>query len=414
MNMYAVIILAALLGEYVLSTTASWLNVRAMSPNVPDEFAGVYDAERYAKSQEYTRVGTQFSLIHNSFRLATLLLFWQFGGFGWFDVLVRSLGVGPVATGLIYIGGLSLASYVIGMPFHLYSTFNIEERFGFNRTTARTFVADQLKQLILQVVIGGALVGAVLFFFDWVGSWAWLWCWLTVVIFMVLMQFVAPTWIMPLFNKFTPLELGELREAIMAYARTAKFPLDGLFVIDGSKRSTKANAFFTGFGKRKRIALYDTLIEQQTTEEVVAIVAHEVGHYKRKHVFERMALSIVHTGLMFWLLSFFLEQPALLEAFDVNEPSVYAALLFFGLLFTPVELALSVLVLARSRKNEFEADAFAVTTTAGCEPLVNALKQLSVQNLANLTPHPLTVMLGHSHPPLLRRIEMLRAEAAQL
>lgn len=413
MNLYAWIILIALLVEYAVSTLAALLNVRAMTPEVPEEFTGVYDAERYARSVEYTRVRTRFGLIQRTFRLALLLLFWQVGSFAWLDELVRGVGVGPVPTGLVFIGGLTLASSVLGLPFRLYSTFVIEERFGFNRTTLKTFCTDRLKGLLLAVVLGGALLAAILFFFEWAGRFAWLWCWAASVVFMVVMQFVAPTWIMPLFNKFTPLEEGELREAILAYARSAAFPLEGIFVIDGSKRSSKANAFFSGFGKYKRIALYDTLIKQQTTKELVAVVAHEVGHYKRKHVFERIALAVVHAGVMFWLLAVFLEQPALFEAFFVDERSVYAGLLFFSLLFTPFEMVLSVVLHARSRKNEFEADEFAVVTTGSCEPLITALKKLSVENLSNLTPHPLAVALQHSHPPLLLRIDAVRTVAAR-
>ena len=413
MNLYAWIVLAALLIEYAVSTLAALLNVRAMTPEVPEEFIGVYDAERYARSQEYTRIRTRFGLMQGTFRLVLLLVFWQVGGFAWLDELVRGVGVGPVATGLMFIGGLTLASSVLGLPFRLYSTFVIEERFGFNRTTLKTFCTDGLKGLLLAIVLGGTLLGAILFFFEWAGRFAWLWCWAVSVVFMVVMQFVAPTWIMPLFNTFTPLGDSELRDAILAYARSAAFPLEGIFVIDGSKRSSRANAFFGGFGKYKRIALYDTLIEQHTTEELVAVVAHEVGHYKRKHVFERIGLAVIHTGVMFWLLSVFLEQPALFEAFFVEARSVYAGLLFFGLLFTPLEMVLSVVLQARSRKNEFEADEFAVTTTGSCEPLISALKKLSVENLSNLTPHRFAVALQHSHPPLLIRIDALRAAAAR-
>jgi len=285
----------------------------------------------------------------------------------------------------------------------------IEERFGFNRTTMATFWADRAKGWLLAIVLGGGLLTAILFFFEWAGPLAWLWCWGVAAAFLLVTQFVAPTWIMPLFNTFSPLGNGELRDAILGYARSVEFPLDGIFVIDGSRRSSKANAFFTGFGKHKRIALFDTLIEKQTVDELVAVIAHEVGHYKRRHVLERLVLATAHTGAMFWLLSFFLEQPGLFTAFGVTEPSVYAGLLFFGLLFTPIELVLSLAVHARARKNEFEADEFAVTTTGASGPLIAALKKLSVESLTNLTPHPLTVALSYSHPPLLRRIETMRA-----
>ena len=301
-----------------------------------------------------------------------------------------------------------VASTALGLPFRIYSTFVIEERFGFNRTTGRTFVLDRVKGLALGAVLGGALLAAVLFFFDWAGPLAWLWCWGAVTGFMLTAQFVAPTWIMPLFNTFSPLDGGELKDALLDYARSTQFPLDGITVIDGSRRSAKANAFFTGFGSHKRIALFDTLIEQQTTPELVAIVAHEVGHYKRRHILKGLTLSLAHTGALFWLLSLFLDRPGLFDAFAVPEPSVHAGLVFFGLLFTPIELVLSVLVNSFSRRYEFEADAFAADTTGSAEPLVTALKKLSADSLSNLTPHPLQVFLHHSHPPVLHRITALR------
>ena len=413
MNAYAIVVLVALVGEFLLSLTASVLNLKAMTPEVPDEFGDLYDAERYATAQRYASVRTRFGLLRETSQLALLLAFWQLGGFGWLDALVRARGWGPVGSGLLFVGLLMVASALLGLPFRLYSTFVIEERFGFNRTTLTTFWADRAKGLLLAVVLGGGLLGAVLFFFEWAGPLAWLWCWGAATAFMLVTQFVAPTWIMPLFNTFSPLGDGELRDAILGYARSVEFPLDGIFVIDGSRRSSKANAFFTGFGKHKRIALFDTLIEKQTVNELVAVVAHEVGHYKRRHILERLVLATAHTGVVFWLLAFFLEQPGLFEAFGVAEPSVYAGLLFFGLLFTPIELVLALAVHARSRRHEFAADEFAVTTTGASGPLIAALKKLSVENLANLTPHPLTVVLSYSHPPLLRRIGAMRAVDAR-
>ena len=411
MNAYAVIVLVALLSEYLLSITASVLNLRAMSPEVPTEFLGVYEIDRYAKSQEYTRARTRFGLVQESVRLAVLLAFWQLGGFGWLDRAVRVQGWGEIGSGLLFVGGLMAASGLIGLPFQLYSTFFIEERFGFNRTTMATFWSDRVKAVMMSVVIGGLLLSAVLFFFAWAGGRAWLWWWAVTTVFMLATLFIGPTWIMPLFNKFSPLNEGVLQEAILGYARSVAFPLDGIFVIDGSRRSSKANAFFTGFGRHKRIALYDTLIAHHTVDELVAVVAHEVGHYKRRHVFERLVLACARMGAMFWLLSFFLKKPALFAAFGVSEPSVYAGLVFFGLLFTPIDLVLSVAVHARSRQNEFEADEFAVQTTGSCEPLVSALKKLSVDTLSNLTPHSLTVALSYSHPPLLQRITAMRKVA---
>ena len=412
MNTFAAVILLALTGEYLLRVVSGALNARAFSPTLPAEFAGVFDDEKYAQARRYTRTRTRYGLLRGAFDLAVVLAFWFAGGFEWLDQALRGLGHGPVVTGLLYIGGLGLGSTLLGLPFRIYSTFVIEARYGFNRTSAGTFTADLLKGALLAVVIGGLLLAVILAFFAWAGPLAWLWCWIAATAFMLAVQFVAPTWIMPIFNTFTPLDSGDLHDAILGYAREARFPLRGIFVVDGSRRSSKANAFFTGFGRHKRIGLFDTLVDQYTVPELVAVVAHEVGHCKKRHIWQGMALSIGHLGAMLWILSLFLEQEGLFAAFYVSEPSVYAGLLFFGLLFTPVELALSVLVNVFSRKNEFEADRFAAETTGSGEPLITALKKLSADNLSNLTPHPFAVFLDYSHPPVLQRIAALRRLAA--
>lgn len=409
MNVYAWIVLVALLGEFILSLVASVLNVRAMSPVVPDEFRGAYDAEAYARSQAYTRAQSRFGVVRGTTGLAALLLFWQLGGFGWLDEQCRAFGLGPVPTGLLFVGTLVVGSTVLGLPFRIYGTFVIEERFGFNRTTWPTFGLDLVKGLVLGAVLGGTLLTALLWLFESAGPVAWVACWAVTTAFTLAAQFLAPTWIMPLFNTFTPLEQPALKEALVDYARSTDFPLDDVFVVDGSRRSAKANAFFTGFGSHKRIGLFDTLIQRHTTEELVAVVAHEVGHYKRAHMLKSLALGVAHTGVLFWLLAQFLERPGLFSAFAVAEPSVYAGMVFFGLLFTPIDLVLSVVVSVVSRRHEFEADAFAAATTGGVEPMIAALKKLSTDSLSNLTPHPLHVLLHDSHPPVLRRIAALRA-----
>ena len=408
MNTYAWIILAALVLEYLLNLVGNRLNLSSLEPELPGEFQGSFDGEEYARSQEYTRVKTRFGTWISSFDLVVLLVFWFGGGFTWLDAWTRGLGLGELMTGLVFIGALGLGGKLIGLPASYYSTFVIEERFGFNRSTRATFWADQAKGLLLTVLMGGALVAAILGILGALGESAWLWCWAVTTGFTLAAMFVAPTWIMPLFNKFEPLEDGELRRAILEYAGSVSFPLEGIFVIDGSKRSSKANAFFTGFGKNKRIALFDTLVEKQSTEELVAVVAHEIGHYKRGHILKSLALGIAHFGVLFWLLSMFLTDTNLFEAFGVAEPSTHAGLLFFALLFTPIELVLSILMGAFSRKNEFEADAFAASTTSRPEDLVTALKKLSLENLSNLTPHPFYVWLHHTHPPVLQRIAALR------
>ena len=408
MNAYAWIVLIALAGEHLLAVATSVLNVRAMRATVPDEFREVYDRDTYARSQTYTRARTWFGLAQGTTSLAVLLVFWSAGGFGWLDALCRGVGWGPVPTGLLFIAALVAGSTLLGLPFRIYSTFVIEERFGFNRTSPATFVLDLAKGFALGALLGGSLLALVLAFFEWAGPAAWVWCWGATALFMLTAQFVAPTWIMPLFNTFSPLDEAELKEALVGYARSVQFPLHGIFVVDGSRRSAKANAFFTGFGNRKRIGLFDTLIARHTTPELVSVVAHEVGHYKRRHIVKGLALSLAHTGALFLLLSLFLERQGLFEAFGVAEPSVHAGLVFFGLLFTPIELLLSLVANRVSRVHEFEADAFAARTAGGAAPLVSALKKLSADSLSNLTPHPLQVFLHHSHPPVLKRIAALR------
>jgi STE24 endopeptidase len=407
-NGYALLILGAIVAAYALNLLADLLNLRALGQALPRDFSDVYDPERYERSQEYTRTRTRFGLIPSTLYLLITLTFWFSGGFPRLDGLLRGLEVSQVLTGLLFIGCLVLAQTLLSLPFRWYSTFVIEERFGFNKTTAGTFTMDALKGLLLGMVLGGPILALILWFFEAAGSLAWLWCWLATAVFSLLVQFIAPSWIFPLFNKFETLETGELREAIMGYAAKVGFPLEGLFVIDGSRRSTKANAFFTGFGKSKRVALFDTLIEKHTPQELVAIVGHEIGHYKKGHIPKTLCLSILHSGAVFFLLSLFLESDGLFSAFYVNEKSIYAGLVFFGMLFSPIDLALSFLAQAFSRKNEFEADAYARDTGLG-DPLINGLKRLSAERLANLTPHPLYVKLHHSHPPLVERIAAIRS-----
>lgn len=284
----------------------------------------------------------------------------------------------------------------------------IEQRFGFNKMTPATFVADLIKGTVLGLLLGGPLLAGILFFFQFAGEHAWLYAWIAFTLFVFFVQFIAPTWIMPIFNKFTPLGEGELKERILSYARSVDFPVEQIYVIDGSRRSTKANAFFSGFGRHKRIALFDTLIAKQTVPEMVAILAHEIGHYKKKHILLGMALSIAHAGVMFYLLSVFLHRPGLYEAFYMEQPSIYAGLVFFSLLFTPVESILSIFLQALSRRNEYEADRFAADTFEQPEAMIGALKKLAVDHLSNLTPHPLHVILNDSHPPILQRIQAIR------
>lgn len=413
MNPYAIVILAALLLEHALSVVADILNLRHLRPELPAEFEGVYDAEAYRRSQDYARARTRFGLIPATFDLVLLLAFWGLGGFGWLDGALRALGQGTVVTGLLFIGALLLARTVLHLPFRIYSTFVLEERFGFNRTTPQTFALDALKGLFLGLLLAGPLLAGVLLLLETLGSWAWLACWSLTALFVVGIQLVAPTWILPLFNRFQPLEEGELRSALLDYGERVGFPLSDVFVVDGSKRSSKANAFFTGFGRNKRVALFDTLVEKHSTDELVSVVAHEIGHYKRRHIQKGLVLAVLHLGVLFGLLQVFLSHRGLFEAFG-TAPSVYAGLVFFGLLYTPVELLLAVALNRFSRHNEFEADLFSARTTRAPETLIRALKRLSLDNLSNLTPHPFYVWLHHSHPPMLERIQALRVESGEV
>jgi len=414
MNVYAVIVLSTLLLDYTLNLLADFCNLRALRHELPAEFVDVYDAEAYRKSQEYTRVQTRFGILTSTCMLAVTLGFWFAGGFQWLDALVRSWHLGLLWTGLAYIGLLALGKGLLSLPFTLYDTFVIEARFGFNQTTLATFLTDLLKGLGLAVALGGPLLAGVMAFLAYAGPYAWVYCWLALTAFTLGLQWLAPTWIMPLFNTFTPLEPGALKDAILGYARTVNFAVEDVFVIDGSRRSSKSNAFFTGFGKHKRIALFDTLVVGHTVPELVAVLAHEIGHYKMKHVLRSTVLSIVHLGVMFALLSVFLSHTGLFQAFFVQQPSVYAGLVFFGMLYAPCELLLSIGMQMVSRRHEYEADRFAVDTFEEPTALAQALKKLSVHNLTNLTPHPFYVFLHYSHPPMLQRLRAIQGAATRL
>lgn len=407
MNVYLAVILVSLILSWLLGVLSNALTARHMSPEIPEEFTDVFDVDTYARSQEYARASMRFSNVADTVSILVTLAVILLGGFNWLDGLVRSLGWSEISTGLVYIGLLSLASWALSLPFELYQTFVLEERFGFNKTTLGTFVADRAKGMVLTALLGGGLLAVVLYFFEKAGDAAWLWCWGVSVAFSLGVTYVAPTWILPLFNKFIPLEEGGLRDELENYARKADFELEGIFVMDGSKRSTKSNAFFTGFGRRKRIALFDTLIKEQTAEEITAVLAHEVGHSKRGHIRKRLVVGAFKTGVVFYLMSIFMTSPGLFAAFGMDHISNYAGLIFFVLLYTPVSLALSIVANFVSRKHEFEADAFAAQTTGRPGAMVSALKKLSATNLTNLTPHPLTVWLEYSHPPVLERVRAL-------
>jgi STE24 endopeptidase len=384
----------------------------ALKPELPGEFSDVFDAEEYAKSQEYTRTGSRFSIISDTVSLIAFLIFWFVGGFGWLDGIVRGITDNSIFQGLLFMMLLYIGSTIISLPFELYDTFVIEEKFGFNKMTIGTFFGDRAKGLGLAVLLGAPLLALVIYLFESFGSTAWLYGWIAVSGFSLLMAYLAPQFILPLFNKFKPLEDGELKTAIQDMSEKCQFPLTEVFEIDGSKRSTKSNAFFTGFGKNKKIALFDTLIKNHGVGELVAVLAHEIGHFKKKHIVQTMVLGILQTGVLFFLLGKFLNNEGLFQAFGVKETSVYCSLVFFTFLFEPVSKLLSVGMMILSRKNEFEADAYAADVTGSPEDLITGLKKLSKDNLSNLTPHPFYVFMNYSHPPMLTRIAALKSLGA--
>jgi STE24 endopeptidase len=407
MNGYLIFILALLIFNWLLSLVVETLNVRNLSTQIPKEFKGIYDDEKYAQSQRYLKDTTRFGQVQAAIMLPLTIAFILLGGFGWVDGIAQAAADKMIVQGLVFGGILLLISQIISLPFSLYDTFVIEEKYGFNKTTAKTFVADLLKGLLLTLLLGAPIFALILWIFSSVPH-AWFWAWVALAVIQLLVMFVAPVAILPLFNKFTPLEEGELRSAIEKFAAKQCYTLSGIFKIDGSKRSTKSNAFFTGFGKTKRIALFDTLIENHSTDELIGVLAHEIGHCKLGHIRQGIIISMISSLLMFFILSLFITKEGLYAAFGIEGTPLYAGFIFFGFLYAPIGMILGLIGNILSRKHEFEADAFAAQTTQAPAEMVAALKKLSVDNLSNLTPHPLKVFLEYSHPPVLERIKALR------
>ena len=401
---YYLIIIFALAVEYLLSTVSSILDMGNIVEEVPADFQDVYDREKYARSQSYLRDRTRFGIFSSTFSLLLILVVIHTGLFGVLDQFVRVQTIQPILAGLLFFGIIFIIQDIISLPFSIYSTFVIEEKFEFNRTTPKTFVIDKLKGYALTVILGSAVIVPILFFFERFGPRGWLIAWGLVTLFMIAVQPLFVHVIAPLFNKFTPLEEGELRTAIEEYSEKVKFPIGRIDVMDGSKRSGHSNAYFSGLGKSRRIALFDTLLEKHTTEEIISVVAHEVGHYKRKHIIKGTALGILETGVMLFIFNLIMKDAALFAVFGVSDISVYGGLVFFAMLYAPVSMITSLLTTAVSRKNEFEADTFSLETTENPQALVNMLKGLAANNLAHLTPHPLKVFLSYSHPPVISRI----------
>ncbi len=408
MNLILLFVLTVLLAVHLLQCWAEMQNLKSLRPDLPAELADVHDQKTYRTSQEYTRAKTRLELISSNLSLAALFIFILAGGLPWLDETVRSLGLHPVLTGLVFLGLLGLAADILALPFQLYSTFALEERFGFNRMSLTTFIQDKLKGIVLAVLIGGPCLAGVILFLSAYPAWGWVLAWAGLTAVMIGLQYIAPTWILPLFNTFTPLEDGELKNKILDYTRQNGVTVQDISVMDGSKRSAKSNAFFTGFGRKKKIALFDTLIDKHTPNELVAVLAHEVGHWKLHHILKGLVFSIVKIGIIFCLLAVVIRYKPLFTAFGLEQVSVHAGLFLFLLVYTPVSLILSVCTNYISRHHEFQADAFAARTTGQPESLLQALKKLSKDNLSNLTPHPLKIILEYSHPPVIERINALQ------
>jgi len=406
-NIYFYLIVGFFIISFIWTQVLAYLNRKRMSPVLPDELKGIYPLEKYAKQQEYQRVNSRFGLISGGFSFLITLVILLFGILGWFDNYLREYTGHFLVLPLVFFGIILIVNEIISFPFDWYATFTIEERFGFNKSTRKLFIIDWLKGIILSILLGGIILAAVVFLYNYTLNEFWIYAWIVVSGFSLLMTFFYSEWIVPLFNKQTPLEEGELRSAIESFSQKAGFRLANIFVMDGSKRSTKANAYFTGFGKKKRIVLFDTLMNDLSTEEIVAVLAHETGHYKKKHVLYSMLLGILTTGATFYILSLFLGNIRLAEALGGTTASFHLGIIGFAFLFTPVSEVLGLAVNHISRKNEYEADNFAAQFGLS-EALISALKKISVQSLSNLNPHPFVVFWYHSHPTLLQRIKQLK------
>jgi len=400
------VIIAIVLADYLLARGLSFLNCRSITTQLPDEVKGIYSEEKYQQSQEYKLANCRLELVTASLQMVLLLALLIGGGFAFIDEMARDLVQAELLVSLLFFALLFFASEILFLPFALYHTFVLEERFAFNKTTMATFITDKLKGWLLIILLGGPLLTAVIWFYQVTQDNFWLYAWLLLSSFMILMTMFYSTLIVPLFNKQTPLEQGDLRDAIEAFSAKAGFQLDNVFIIDGSRRSTKANAYFSGLGAKKRIVLYDTLIKDLAVEELVAVLAHEIGHYKKKHTIKGIIAALCQTGIMLYILSLFIANPLLSAALGANSHSFHLALISFALLYSPLSTVMGLAMNGFSRHNEYEADRFAAHHFDAAA-LGSALKKLSVNNLSNLTPHPAYVFCHYSHPPLLNRLRAL-------
>ena len=397
------IILGIIVFNYLLERFLAYLNQKNWSTTLPDELKAFYDAEAYAKSQQYHKEKNRVAFWSETVGVIVLVFFLCVGGFGKTSIWLRQYIENPILLALVYFGVLSFAGSILSFPFSLYNTFVIEEKYGFNRTTVRTYILDKIKGLALAIVVGGIVGYFILWLIFTLGEDFWLYAWMFFAVLMLFINLFYTTLIVPIFNKLSPLEDGGLRQKIESYARKVNFPLTNILVLDGSKRSTKANAFFSGIGGSKKIVLYDTLIQKHTEDEVVAVLAHEVGHYKRKHIIKGLIIGLLQTGCTLWLLSKFIFNKDLSLALGENSWQLHVNLLAFSTLYEPISVILGLLMNMLSRKHEYEADNYAAQT-ADKQAFSQALIRLSTDTLSNLKPHPAYVFFHYSHPTLLQRL----------
>jgi STE24 endopeptidase len=401
------IIIAILTVNFIIDKILDALNARHFKDPIPSELDDVFDEQAYQKSMNYKLANYKFGIWSSLFSFVLTIGFLWFNGFEWVDQLARNYSSQPIIVALLFFGIIMIASDVLSTPFSYYKTFVIEEQFGFNKTSKATFIKDKIKGLVMLVVIGGGILALIVWIYQLTQERFWIYAWIVITLFTVFMNMFYAKLIVPIFNKQTPLENGNLRDKISNYATSVGFNLNNIFVIDGSKRSTKANAYFSGFGKEKRVTLYDTLINDLDEEEIVAVLAHEVGHYKKQHIIVNLAISVVLTGLTLYLLSIFISNPLLSNAIGVSTPSFHAGLIAFGLLYSPISEITGLIMNYLSRKFEYQADNYAKNTYKAA-PLISGLKKLSKSSLSNLTPHPAYVFMHYSHPTLLQRITQLK------
>ena len=404
------ILIGILVVDFLWNAYLEYLNAKHYDDPVPVQFRDLYDADAYRKSQDYKKENYRLSKWSSLFNTGVILLFFFLKGFAYLDAWVRSFTDKPIIISMLFIGILVFLSDIINIPFSYYHTFVIEEKYGFNKTTQKTFWMDKLKAWLLMLIIGGALLFAVIGFYEKTGKYFWLYTWTLVSVFAVFMNMFYASLIVPLFNKQMPLEEGALKDALEALAHKLGFRLDNIYVIDGSKRSTKANAYFTGLGPKKRIVLYDTLISDLEVEEIVGVLTHEIGHYKHKHTYYNLILSILTTGVTLYILSLFIDAPILSQALGVSAPSFHIGVIAFSILYSPISSITGFWVNKLSRKFEYQADAFAKMHYKAAY-LISALKKLAKNSFSNLTPHPLYVAVHYSHPTLLQRILRLSDES---